>query len=232
MQPGARRVRGLQGDQRPVDALRALAPVERRHRFTAEQADLERALDALRVQRRQAGSGLRIQRGQPRVHRGPAVAGGLGIELRAQRRIGLRQLGQAVEQRLEIKHRAADQQRPRAAGLDLGHQAQRVADELRRRVARGRLEDVDQVMRHRGEFFRRRLGGADVHAAVHQRGVDADDLHRLATRDRERGRRLAAARRPGEAQRPQRRWRAGRGGSGRCGRHRRRFAQKRSQGAR
>jgi hypothetical protein len=32
------------------------------------------------------------------------------------------------------------------------------------------------VVRHGGEFIRRGFGGADVHAAVDQRRIDADDL--------------------------------------------------------
>jgi len=46
-----------------------------------------------------------------------------------------------------------------------------------------RIEDVDQVVRHLREFGRGGLGGADVHAAVNQRRVDADDLHRPALRN-------------------------------------------------
>jgi hypothetical protein len=61
--------------------------------------------------------------------------------------------------------------RPRA---DLGHGGQRVGAEARRRVGIGRVADVDQPMRIARQHRRRRLGGADVHAAVDQRRVDAD----------------------------------------------------------
>jgi hypothetical protein len=53
------------------------------------------------------------------------------------------------------------------------------------------------VVRHRGALGRARLRGADVHPAVDQRRIDADDLHREAVarkrlRQRERGAALAA----------------------------------------
>ena len=38
------------------------------------------------------------------------------------------------------------------------------------------------MMRHARTLRRRRLGGADVHAAIDQRRIDADDLHRQSRR--------------------------------------------------
>ena len=55
--------------------------------------------------------------GQDPYH-GPGQAHGFVQHARAQRGIGLRQLRQAVEQRLEVQHRPAHEQRARAAGLD------------------------------------------------------------------------------------------------------------------
>ena len=167
--------------------------------------DLERALDALRVVAargapRVAGStaaSSACSAGQPARAARASIVG-------AHRGVGFGQRVEAVEQRLEVEHRAADEQRHRAARADRRDRRARVGDEARRRVALGRIDDVDQVVRHRGALGRARLGGADVHAAVDQRRVDADDLDRAARRerggDRQRGGALARRRRPGEAE--------------------------------
>jgi hypothetical protein len=45
------------------------------------------------------------------------------------------------------------------------------------------IRDVDQVVRHLRQFGGAGFGRANVHAAVDQRRVHADDLHRPALRD-------------------------------------------------
>ena len=54
----------------------------------------------------------------------------------------------------------------------------RIAHELPGRIALRRVTDVDQVMRHTRARFETRFGAADVHAAIDQHRIDADDLHR------------------------------------------------------
>ncbi len=55
----------------------------------------------------------------------------------------------------------------------------RVAHKFAGRVARRGIADVDQMMGNaRAQRARTGLGGADVHAAIHQRGIDADDFQR------------------------------------------------------
>ena len=61
-----------------------------------------------------------------------------------------------------------------------------------------RVNDVDQVMRHLRAQRRARLGGADVHPAVHQRGIHRHDLDRQLLRDLDGERRFAARRRTEE----------------------------------
>jgi hypothetical protein len=46
----------------------------------------------------------------------------------------LRQLGKPLQQRLEVEHGAADEQRNPAARADVGHHGERVGAETRRRV--------------------------------------------------------------------------------------------------
>jgi hypothetical protein len=60
--------------------------------------------------------------------------------------------------------------------VDLADQPVCVLRELRGAVCLRRVADVDQVVHDAGPFLAGWLGGADVHAAVHQRRVHADDL--------------------------------------------------------
>ena len=131
VQPGA--VDRLERDQRRRSAVGRAVP--RRERPAAEAVHLERALDALAVVGRQARGGRRVDRRELGVQRGPAVARGA---LRRSRRAPPRRRRhrvEAVEQRLEVEHRAADQQRQRAARADLGDRRARVGDEARCRIA-------------------------------------------------------------------------------------------------
>ena len=49
---------------------------------------------------------------------------------------------------------------------------------LRGGVTLGGFDDIDQVMRRDGQRGGIGLGGADIHVAIHQRGIDADDFQR------------------------------------------------------
>ena len=83
------------------------------------------------------------------VQRRPAVARRARVDRGAHRGVGLGHRVEAVEQRLEVQHRAADQQAAvRRARAISSISRVRVGDEARRRVALGRIEDVDQVVRH------------------------------------------------------------------------------------
>jgi hypothetical protein len=79
---------------------------------------------------------------------------------------------------------------------DLRHGRQRIGTELRGGIGSRRVTDVDQPVRRSLQQFRCRLGGADVHAAVDQRGIDADDLQREAAYQLDRQRGLARGGRP------------------------------------
>ena len=129
--------------------------------------------------RRQAGGRDRVDTRQlgvqsPASPRSRACASSVG----AQRGVGRGQRVQALEQCLEIQHRPAHQQRQAAAGVDLRISRRASATKRAAEYALGRLDHVDQVVRHRGAFGGAGFGGADVHAAVHQRRIDADDLQR------------------------------------------------------
>jgi hypothetical protein len=215
VQPGA--VFGLDADQGPVHArLTRGLRMPFAQGATAAAKHLQRALDALRVAGVQAGGGVRVDPRQLGVQRRPALGLGLGVDLRTQHRFASGEFGEPVAQRLHIEQGAADEQRQPAACGNLRGQALGVAHEGRRRVALQRVVRVDQVMRHGGPLGRRGFGRADVHAAVDQRRVDADDLQRQLLRQRQRGTGLADAGGTDQQHRP-------------CGQ---RLAQNFSQGAR
>ena len=166
-----------------------------RHRHAGRAPDLERALDALGIGRFQPRGRVRIDLRELGVQRRPAAVPRLGFDCRTQSRVRRGQVRQAFAQRLEVQHRPADEQREVAARRDPAHRRERVGAEPRGGVGRGRIEDVDQMMRHARALGRGRLGGPDVHAAVDLRRVDGDDLDREPARQRRGERRLAARRR-------------------------------------
>ena len=69
-------------------------------------------------------------------------------------------------------------QRQPAARADFLRQLHAIADKLRRAVRLRRRDDVDKVVRYGIKLGSRRLCRADVHIAVHQRGIEADDFDR------------------------------------------------------
>ena len=137
----------------------------------------QRPLDALAVGRLQTVCGGGIGRLQTAVERGKAVRRLLRLQLRPHRRIGGGQIVQPARQRVEIHHRATDNQRQPPARGNLAAQTQAVRRKLRRAVRLQRRDNVDQMVRHGGQLGGRRLGRADVHAFIDQRGIEADDFN-------------------------------------------------------
>jgi hypothetical protein len=127
---------------------------------------LERALDALAVVGRQPRGCDGVDLGEFGVHCRPAQRSTLCIEARTHCGFGGWHLVDAVDQRLEVKHRAANEQRQPAAPTDFRDQPRGVRDERGGVVAFARVADVDEVVRHGGQFGSAGFRGADVHAAV------------------------------------------------------------------
>ena len=138
--------------------------------------DFEGAADALAVAGGQADGRLRVHLGQPCVQGGPAQLLGLLVDLGAHLRVGRGDVVQALQQRLEVQHGAAHQQRCFAACTNVAYQPGRVFGKFCRAVAVQRVQRVDQVVRHGGQFFAAGFGRANVHASVNQGRVDADDF--------------------------------------------------------
>ena len=176
------------------------AQLKKRQRLARDAKHLQRARNTLRVLRLQARCRHRVDPGQLGMQRRPAGHGGLAGQLGAHARIGFGHGVEPAGQRLEIKHGAAHQERQLAARPDLLHQAFGVGHEFGGAVGLQGIAYVDQVVRHRSQLAGAGLGGADVHAAVHQRRVHADDLDRVRARNRQRRRRFARGGRAGQRQ--------------------------------
>ena len=125
----------------------------------------------------------------------PATLFRLGVDLGADRSIGLGQGVEAGDQRAVIKHRAAHEQWKLIFSKHLDYSGNGVGAPAPGRVAVIGIDEVDEMMRHRRTLGGARLGGTDVHAAIHLRRVDRDDLERRPLRKLERQARLAARRR-------------------------------------
>jgi len=171
VQPGA--VGGEQGEFRPGRVplpphWRGLPVQQRGHAAAAAQAKFQGTLDALAVVGVESRRGLRVEPRQFRVQGRPAQAPSALLQFGAQGGIGRRQFVQAALQGVEIQHGAAHQQGHAAGGGDLRHGLFRVAPETPGRVGLGRFDQIDEPVRRARQRGRVRLGGADVHAPVHQ----------------------------------------------------------------
>ncbi len=125
------------------------------------------------------------------------------LPLRPHRGIGRRERP-VVEQRLDVEHRTADDDRHRAARgdrLDVGGGGLLVARHGR---GRGDVEDVELVVRDAATLRDGKFRGADVHAAVELHRVGVDDLRfrRRAAPQRQGPVRFAGAGRPDDRERP------------------------------
>jgi hypothetical protein len=149
---------------------------------------LERTLNALRIGRIEPSRRHRINARELGVQRRPAETGRACVDCGAQFRIRWRQRTQAFVQRLEVEHRPADKQRHPSARSDSVDCAQGIVRKPRSGISLGRRDEIDQVMRNACACRRIGFRGADIHAAVHLRGIDADDFHREAFGEGERQR--------------------------------------------
>ena len=144
-----------------------------------------------------------IERDEPRVRRFEA---GRGLRV-AEERVTCRRVlpgdREAVDDCLDVQAGAADEQRPMAARFDRGDRVPREVLGPHDRPVLVRVGDVDQMVRHGRALGERRLGGSDVHRAVHLHRVERDDLDVTGRgRECERERRLAGRGRTDEREMP------------------------------
>ena len=133
-------------------------------------------MDALAVVGGQACGGERVNLRQLGMQRGPTCGLATGFKAGTHGGVGTRQIVNAVQQCLEVQHGATHEQRRSTPRLDFTHKAFRIGHKLGGAVSLQRVTDIDQVVRHQGKLLRSGLGGADVHAPVHQGGIDADEF--------------------------------------------------------
>ena len=147
-------------------------------RLAGQKIDFQSALNALAVIGFQTACRNRVNFLQTAIQACQTVFVLFRLKLCAHRRIRAGQIVQTFRQRVEIHHRAADNQRIASARMYFVHQAHAVADKIRRAVTFQRRDNINQMMRYGGKLFGSRLGCTDVHAAIHQRGIQTDDFHR------------------------------------------------------
>ena len=156
--------------------------------------DLQRTHDPLAIVRVDASRRRRVDLRELRVQLRRAFALVALLQRRPHGHIDVRALEQAVHERLVVEGRAADEQCALAPGRDVGERPFRDSEPLLHREGLARLDEIERVMAHSGELGRGRLGGADVHAAVHEHRVERDDLGAGPFRHFQRQRALPAGR--------------------------------------
>ena len=173
----------------PRKARRRPAALQLGKRPAGQLDHFQRALQALRIVAADPAGGGGVEIRQPRMHGRPTELLRFGGQSRAGRRVGFRQVGQPLLQRAEVQPGTADQQRHPALRADPPHRRQRVGAEIRCRIRLAGIADVDQRVRMARQCRRVGFRRADVHAAVDQRRIDADQAQRklLAQRAGQRG---------------------------------------------
>ena len=142
-------------------------------RLAGELADFERAHDAASV----AGQdlfgrlGIALREHGMQGRRAPLLE--LGRPAGPHVGVGTREV-ERVDDRADVERRSPDHDRRHAATQAVGHDVAGHALELRDAARLGDVQDVEEVMGHAAALVGRRLGRADVHAAVqlHRVGVD------------------------------------------------------------
>ena len=148
------------------------------HALPAQAVNLQRAEQALRVIGMNPRGRLRIDSTQLLMQHLPALASRLGLQLRAQGGVGCRHISQTFQQCLEIQHGAAHQQRNTTTRRGCRHGLQGVGTKLCRRIGLRRVANIDQLMRVLRQHGLARFGRTDVHVAIDQGRIDANQLAR------------------------------------------------------
>ena len=171
-----------------------LACVPRGDRRPREQRDGDRA-QQLRAPEMRA---RRIELLAPAAKVGHAKRAKLRVERVALFRVERRLIEQWIDQRAQIKPRAANDQRRALLGDRLADPRASRLRPLGRRVTLDGIDNIDAAMRHQPLLALRRLGRADVEAAIDLPRVRAHDGDGMRTREREGERRFSRARWPAD----------------------------------
>ncbi|CAM4010022.1 hypothetical protein TSOC111612_24370 [Tsukamurella ocularis] len=165
----------IQRDDSGVPARGADLGRRRGEGLAGDGDDLEGADDPSPVGREDLRGGGGIERGELAVQGERPDLGEAVLEPAPHGGIG-RGKGPLVEQRLEVHHRAADDDRRAARGEQgLGVRTGPLLVP-RHGGGLGHVQHVELVVRNAAPLRDRELRGADVHAPVHLHRVDVDDL--------------------------------------------------------
>ncbi len=119
------------------------------------------------------------------VQKHDAAAGGNRFESRAQPAVPSRSREQAARQRAIVEAGAAHEERQSVPRMDVADRGSSVAGILRGRILRGRLDDVDEMVRDTTLFGQWDLVGADVESTIDRGRIAIDDLAATALGERE-----------------------------------------------
>ena len=161
--------RGLAEEPRPA------APLEGEERLPGRLHHLERALDAQAVARPEAQRRRRIAPRELGVERRAVAALGRGADALAHRLGHGRDVGEALDESLEIKARAADEDRQAARGARLRQHGCGIAKIVSDREVHRAVDMAVEPVRRLRLLLRRRSRGEDAQVAV--------DLHRIRVDD-------------------------------------------------
>src|SRR5688572_29784662 len=165
-----------------------------------ETAGEERRLDvahhASHVTRVDPRRGRWIELTQPLMERLAPITLRVGLDPRAQHRIGRdRREVEAIQQSAHVQAGPAHDDRGATGRCDRRKGGTRVALVTEYVVALARIGDVYEVMRDTGALLGCRLRGPDIHAAVHLTRIGGNDLAAERFRDTEREGTLSRRRR-------------------------------------
>lgn len=177
VQEGTIRQKG-KGERSPGWRDLALRGVEFAWGLAGEDHEFVGAQEALRVVVVDAGSALRIARGEFGMECGKPFIPQARFECGAQCGVCARQVGKTGKDGVVVEHGAACEQGDASASVNVCDEAGDVALAVAGTVAGFRRQDVDQVMRVACQKFAVGLGAADIEALIDLRGVNTDDFQR------------------------------------------------------
>lgn len=132
--------------------------------------------DPLGIGGGESGGGHWVNRSESLVHRRPPELPGLLGHFQSDLFVGRRDLINAMTQRLEIEHGAANHQGPLAPGMNRFKCSVAVAKEGGHRVAVFGVAEVNEVVWHPSPIIRTGLGRSNVEATIDQGRIHIDDF--------------------------------------------------------
>jgi hypothetical protein len=191
-----RRPRRIQPDPQEPKPRQRITPHHFAHRFPCRQTHLNRANQLRHIIRMNFRRPRRIKPRQQFVQPGAPALLRPQPQSFTQGLLPRRTRKQPFRQRTQIKSRTACHNRQAPAPGNLLERRARPLAVLARRKSLIRVRHINQVMRQPCTLFQRRLRRPQIHPAIHRHRVATDNLAAEPLTQRQRKRRLPAARRP------------------------------------